>query len=136
MNSTDGFDPIRVERRTRETVFAISLGPRRDAGNLVRLPNQLLGHFLDHFLKACGLSLEIADMSWPGSWKFDHVLCEDVGQLVAESYPELYLFSSDYPHAEGGRDPIGRFDRSTATLSDADRSLFFAKNFSDIYPPL
>lgn len=59
---------------------------------------------------------------------------EDVAQFVSESYPELYLFSSDYPHAEGGRDPIGRFDRSTATLSEEDRSLFFAKNFTDLYP--
>jgi predicted TIM-barrel fold metal-dependent hydrolase len=58
---------------------------------------------------------------------------EDVAQLVAESYPELYLFSSDYPHAEGGRDPLGRFDRSTATLSEADRSRFFGSNFTDLY---
>ena len=39
---------------------------------------------------------------------------EDVGRMAAESDPHLYLFSSDYPHAEGGRDPMGRFDRSLA----------------------
>ncbi|HYD09928.1 MAG TPA: amidohydrolase family protein, partial [Acidimicrobiales bacterium] len=39
---------------------------------------------------------------------------EDVGWLVGRSDPGLYLFSSDYPHAEGGRDPLGRFDRSLA----------------------
>ena len=43
---------------------------------------------------------------------------EDVGWLFAQSDPALYLFSSDYPHAEGGRDPLGRFDRS---LAGADR---------------
>lgn len=59
---------------------------------------------------------------------------EDVGEIVRESFPELYLFSSDYPHAEGGRDPIGRFDRSTAGLSAADRAKFFAGNFLDLYP--
>ncbi len=59
---------------------------------------------------------------------------EDVGAFVAESFPELYLFSSDYPHAEGGRDPIGRFERSTASLSDAARAQFFAANFRDLYP--
>ncbi|MDY7106516.1 MAG: amidohydrolase family protein [Actinomycetota bacterium] len=37
---------------------------------------------------------------------------EDVGRLCVESDPRLYLFSSDYPHAEGGRDPLGRFTRS------------------------
>ncbi len=59
---------------------------------------------------------------------------EDVGVLVKESHPELYLFSSDYPHAEGGRDPIGRFDRSTVNLSEADRGKFFSENFLTLYP--
>jgi predicted TIM-barrel fold metal-dependent hydrolase len=59
---------------------------------------------------------------------------EDVGEFVRESWPELYMFSSDYPHAEGGRDPLGRFDRSTAALSEADRARFFAGNFEDLYP--
>jgi predicted TIM-barrel fold metal-dependent hydrolase len=59
---------------------------------------------------------------------------EDVGQFVAESFPELYLFSSDYPHAEGGRDPLGRFDRATAALDPSARDQFFAGNFRDLYP--
>ena len=59
---------------------------------------------------------------------------EDVGQLVAESWPELYLFSSDYPHAEGGRDPIGRFSRTTETMTEQERDLFFRRNFLDLYP--
>lgn len=59
---------------------------------------------------------------------------EEVAQLVSESCADLYMFSSDYPHAEGGRDPIGRFVRSTASLSAADSSRFFADNFTDLYP--
>lgn len=37
---------------------------------------------------------------------------EDVAGMVALTGPDLYLFSSDYPHPEGTRDPIGRFERS------------------------
>ena len=59
---------------------------------------------------------------------------EDVTQLVSESRPDLYMFSSDYPHAEGGRDPIGRFSRSTETLTKEDREKFFSKNFKVLYP--
>ncbi len=59
---------------------------------------------------------------------------EDVGRFVEESFPELYLFSSDYPHAEGGRDPIGRFDRSLAGASQAVKDRFFQANFRDLYP--
>jgi len=50
---------------------------------------------------------------------------EDVGALVRTSDPALYLFSSDYPHAEGGRDPLGRFDRS---LDGLDAAGFYADN--------
>ena len=53
---------------------------------------------------------------------------EDVGWLCAQSDPSLYLFSSDYPHAEGGRDPIGRFDRSLADAGAATLDGFFAAN--------
>ena len=59
---------------------------------------------------------------------------EDVSELVGESAPELYMFSSDYPHAEGGRDPIGRFLRTTESLSENERDLFFHRNFLDLYP--
>ena len=59
---------------------------------------------------------------------------EDVAQLVSESSPDLYMFSSDYPHAEGGRDPIGRFSRSTEALTKEDREKFFSKNFKVLYP--
>ena len=59
---------------------------------------------------------------------------EDVAQLVDESAPELYMFSSDYPHAEGGRDPIGRFLASTERLGEHAQRLFFAGNFELLYP--
>ncbi len=59
---------------------------------------------------------------------------EPVSQLVAESKPELFMFSSDYPHAEGGRDPLGRFGKSTSALSADIQHRFFAQNFLDLYP--
>ncbi len=53
---------------------------------------------------------------------------EDIGWLCAQSNPALYLFSSDYPHAEGGRDPLGRFDRALAGHDDATVAAFYADN--------
>lgn len=58
---------------------------------------------------------------------------ENVGQLMSESCPELYLFSSDYPHAEGGRDPIKRFDTALEPRSENDQSLFYDGNFRTLY---
>lgn len=59
---------------------------------------------------------------------------EDVAMLVEQSNPDLYLFSSDYPHVEGTRDPIARFERS---LQDADESIktaFYTENFLRLWP--
>ncbi len=59
---------------------------------------------------------------------------EDVARLIADSNPELYLFSSDYPHVEGGRDPIGKFSGHLADADEATKELFFAENFLRIFP--
>jgi predicted TIM-barrel fold metal-dependent hydrolase len=53
---------------------------------------------------------------------------EAVDRFVAESDPRLYLFSSDYPHAEGGRDPLGRFTRALAQTDTATQDRFFHAN--------
>ena len=58
---------------------------------------------------------------------------EDVGAFIRESMAELYLFSSDYPHAEGGRDPIGRFRRTLDGTTDGDQARFFGGNFRDLF---
>jgi predicted TIM-barrel fold metal-dependent hydrolase len=59
---------------------------------------------------------------------------EDVGVLIDHSSPELYLFSSDYPHVEGGRDPIRRFEGFLGDRSEAVREAFYAENFLRIFP--
>jgi predicted TIM-barrel fold metal-dependent hydrolase len=53
---------------------------------------------------------------------------EDVAWLFAQSDPSLYLFSTDYPHAEGGRDPLGRFERSLDATDGTATAAFFAGN--------
>ena len=37
---------------------------------------------------------------------------EDVGWIIEQSGPEVCLFSSDFPHVEGGRKPVERFQAS------------------------
>ncbi len=57
---------------------------------------------------------------------------EDVGWIIDQAGPEVCLFSSDYPHVEGGRRPIERFEKSMANTSDADRHAFYHDNFVDL----
>ncbi|MEP1122650.1 MAG: amidohydrolase family protein [Ilumatobacter sp.] len=56
---------------------------------------------------------------------------EDVAQMIAHSGPELYLFSSDYPHPEGTKDPIGKFEKSfdACDVDQAARQMFYEDNY-------
>jgi len=57
---------------------------------------------------------------------------EDVGWIVRNSGPEVCLFSSDYPHVEGGRNPIKRFEESLVQLSAGEKQRFYYDNFVDL----
>ncbi len=59
---------------------------------------------------------------------------EDVGALIEDSSADLYLFSSDYPHIEGGRNPIGRFETSLGDLPESARASFYTHNFLKLLP--
>ena len=59
---------------------------------------------------------------------------EDVAALIDRSNPELYLFSSDYPHIEGGRDPIGKFEGHLEGRSEDEKTLFYSENFLRLWP--
>jgi uncharacterized protein len=57
---------------------------------------------------------------------------EDVGWIIAQAGPEVCLFSSDYPHVEGGRRPIERFERSLAGCDEHARHAFYHDNFVEL----
>ena len=57
---------------------------------------------------------------------------EDVGWIVEQAGPEVCLFSSDYPHVEGGRRPIERFEASLGNASEDVRRRFYETNFLDL----
>jgi predicted TIM-barrel fold metal-dependent hydrolase len=50
--------------------------------------------------------------------------------MIEQAGDDLFLFSSDYPHPEGGRDPLGRFESSLSDVSDASKQRFYADNFA------
>jgi predicted TIM-barrel fold metal-dependent hydrolase len=65
--------------------------------------------------------------------KFTPFPSEDVGRMIREAGPDLFLFSSDYPHPEGTTDPIGRFEKSFEGLSDDAKSKFYRTNFETLF---
>ncbi len=57
---------------------------------------------------------------------------EDVGWIIRNSYEEMCLFSTDYPHVEGGRNPLKRFGESLEGLAQPALDGFYAENFIDM----
>jgi uncharacterized protein len=66
--------------------------------------------------------------------KFTPFPPEPIGWMIEQAGAELFLFSTDFPHAEGGRDPLRRFENSLnefAIAADA-RDRFYAHNFVEL----
>ncbi|MSO37474.1 MAG: amidohydrolase [Acidimicrobiia bacterium] len=57
---------------------------------------------------------------------------EDVGWIIEQAGVEVVLFSSDYPHVEGGRRPYERFESSLGTVDETVRRAFYCDNFLDL----
>jgi uncharacterized protein len=63
---------------------------------------------------------------------------EDTGWTIANAGDGVCMFSSDFPHVEGGRNPIARFERSmdAAAIDDDARRRFYWDNFVDLLGPV
>lgn len=60
---------------------------------------------------------------------------EDVGWVIQQAGPEVAMFSSDFPHVEGGRNPLARFGRSLEKVDEIARRRFYVDNFVDLMGP-
>jgi predicted TIM-barrel fold metal-dependent hydrolase len=57
---------------------------------------------------------------------------EDAGWIIRNAGEEVCMFSSDFPHVEGGRNPLKRFDDSLGGSTQSAIGRFFAENFIDL----
>jgi predicted TIM-barrel fold metal-dependent hydrolase len=84
--------------------------------------------FHRHEERLQGLSLRPSDYVHR-QVRFTPYPTEDVGWIVDQAGPDLVMFSSDYPHVEGGRKPLERFEASLGDVSDEVRQQFYVDNF-------
>lgn len=80
---------------------------------------------------ALDLPLKASDYVHRQLW-FTPFPTEPVGWLIEQSGDDLFLFSSDYPHPEGGRDPLARFEASLAGVSPMAQERFYSGNFAEM----
>ncbi|XOV85636.1 MAG: amidohydrolase family protein [bacterium] len=57
---------------------------------------------------------------------------EPTGWIMENSSEDMLLFSSDFPHVEGGRNPIKRFADNMPDVSDQAQRKFYRDNFIDM----
>ncbi|MGH9016816.1 MAG: amidohydrolase family protein [Acidimicrobiales bacterium] len=57
---------------------------------------------------------------------------EDTAWLISQCGPELFMFSTDYPHPEGGRRPFERFGAELDAFDDATKERFFWRNGAEM----
>ncbi|MPY94911.1 MAG: amidohydrolase family protein [Acidimicrobiia bacterium] len=60
---------------------------------------------------------------------------EDTGWIISQSGPAVCLFSSDYPHVEGGRNPLKRFGSTLEGASEVEVDAFYSGNMADLMGP-
>jgi hypothetical protein len=64
--------------------------------------------------------------------KFTPFPKDDVGWVIDQVGPELLLFSTDFPHPEGTRDPIGRFEAHLERFDDDTRERLYVENMREL----
>ena len=64
--------------------------------------------------------------------KFTPFPKDDVGWVLDQVGPELLLFSTDFPHPEGTRDPIGRFEAQLDRFDQSVQDRFYAENMREL----
>jgi uncharacterized protein len=64
--------------------------------------------------------------------KFTPFPGEPVGWMMEQAGSELFMFSTDYPHPEGGRDPLAKFEESLERTGKSERALFYADNMAQL----
>jgi predicted TIM-barrel fold metal-dependent hydrolase len=57
---------------------------------------------------------------------------EPTGWVIKEAGSDIFMFSSDYPHVEGGRNPLARFEKSIEGISHEAQDKFFRSNFESL----
>jgi hypothetical protein len=57
---------------------------------------------------------------------------EPVGWMIDQCGDDLFLFSSDYPHPEGTKDPVARFEETMVGVGERARERFYSANYAEM----
>jgi predicted TIM-barrel fold metal-dependent hydrolase len=64
--------------------------------------------------------------------KFTPFPGEPVGWMIEQCGAELFMFSTDYPHPEGGKDPLGKFEAELTSRNEVEKDQFYYTNMAQL----
>jgi len=64
--------------------------------------------------------------------KFTPFPGEDVGWMINAAGEELFMFSTDYPHPEGGKDPLAKFEETLTDVGEDAKDRFYYSNMAEL----
>jgi predicted TIM-barrel fold metal-dependent hydrolase len=64
--------------------------------------------------------------------KFTPFAGEPVGWMIEQAGSDLFMFSSDYPHPEGGKDPLAKFKEALRTTGGDAQTRFYHDNMAEL----
>jgi predicted TIM-barrel fold metal-dependent hydrolase len=64
--------------------------------------------------------------------KFTPFPGEDVGWMIESAGEELFMFSTDFPHPEGGKDPLAKFEETLTSTSADAQDRFYYRNMAEL----
>jgi predicted TIM-barrel fold metal-dependent hydrolase len=64
--------------------------------------------------------------------KFTPFPGEPVGWMIEQAGDELFMFSTDYPHPEGGKDPLAKFEDAMVDTPEAAKQRFYYGNMAEL----
>ena len=64
--------------------------------------------------------------------KFTTFFVEPLDWLISQIGPDLIMFGSDFPHTEGGPDPVGAAEGFLAKQPESIKRKFFSDNFAQL----
>lgn len=93
---------------------------------------------LDGVMQFARTESDLAALSMPATdfirrqVKFTPFAKDDVGWIIDNVGPDLLLFSTDFPHPEGTRNPIDRFHAHLERFDDKTREKFYRDNMREL----
>ncbi|HTN81003.1 MAG TPA: amidohydrolase family protein, partial [Acidimicrobiales bacterium] len=64
--------------------------------------------------------------------KFTPFPGEPVGWMIEQAGDGLFMFSTDYPHPEGGKDPLAKFEDAMVGTPEPAKQRFYFDNMADL----